>query len=211
MKTTIILAIMALSLSIFGLMSCDEDSQNSIPTVTSEKNDLSKPVEVKAISNLAQGLGHVVFHNEEGDISTLPYGGGSGGCKASGWFCGCQQISCPAGQVARCVVTLFSCDCSCTRPGMGMAISIEEAVRALEMRSISEEELESVAFYSNYLQENGYEDLNNYMYKSIEAANSNNESDYYTYTIKYLEQFESLPEDEQGEINLWLYYNNPNF
>ncbi len=88
MKTKIILAIMALSLSLIGLMSCGEDAENSIPTATGAKTDLSHPVETNNISPQAQGLGHVMFRNEEGDISSFPTGG-SGGCTASGWGCDC--------------------------------------------------------------------------------------------------------------------------
>lgn len=47
MKTKIILAILALSLSVFGLMSCTEEAENSIPTAA---ESASKPSSIKSTS-----------------------------------------------------------------------------------------------------------------------------------------------------------------
>ncbi len=208
MKTKIILVIMALTLSIFGLMSCGEDAQNSIPTATSGKNDLSKTVEVKAISAAAQGLGHVMFHNEEGDVSTQPIGA-SGACSASGWGCDCSQKSCPAGQVASCMSFMFYCDCDCEPIESNGVVNYQEAVADVEMRILTDVEMEAASFYSEYLENNSHDELNAYFNKYVEAGNAQVEEEFYIYAAKYLESFESLSEEMQEEINLWIYNNNP--
>ncbi len=103
---------------------------------------------------------------------------------------------------------MFFCDCDCVSESSGI-INYQEAVAGIEMRTLSAVEMESASIYSAYLTANSHGQLNDYFNKYIEAGNSQSDTDFYTYAAKYLEVFESLTEDTQEEINLWIINNNP--